>query len=403
MSTHHQRRITQRRITRIIARLNIGGPAIQAISLTRLMEERGFSTHLVRGAEGPDEGNMDHLARELGVSPTLIEQMRRDPGRDDLKALRRLIRILRRDRPDIVHTHAAKAGTLGRLATLIAFPFPSSRPVLVHTYHGHSLTGYFSGRTAEFYRRIERALGRFTDRLIAVSPEVRDELVALDVAPAEKFEVIPLGFDLAPFTNDERRKERRAALRAEWGVDPDAELVTLIARLVPIKRVDRFLRLARQLAGRPGIRFAIVGDGELHEKLHSSADARALERQLVWAGFRPDIPDVCFASDVVMLTSDNEGTPVSLIEAQAAAVPVVGTDVGGVRSAVQDGVSGLLAAVDDEAGLANAASQLLDDRARAERMGQAGRQHATSQFSIHRLVDDVDVLYSGLLHLGSED
>ncbi len=389
---------TERRITRIIARLNIGGPAIQAISLTRLMEEHGYVTHLVRGVEGPDEGTMDHLARELGVSPTLVEQMSRDPGRRDLAALNRLVRILRRDRPDIVHTHAAKAGTLGRVATLLAFPRRSSRPVLVHTYHGHSLTGYFSGRTAAFYRGVEQALARVTDRLVAVSPEVRDDLVRLGVAPVEKFEVIPLGFDLSPFVDDARRAERRAALRSEWGVPPDAELVTLIARLVPIKRVDRFLRVASKLADRPGIRFAIVGDGELNADLRNSVEAGSLGDRIVWAGFRLDIPDVCFASDVIMLTSDNEGTPVSLIEAQAAAVPVVGTDVGGVRSVVRSGVTGLLAGSTDEAGLASAASALLDDRARHQQFALAARRHTVERFAIQRLVLDHRALYERLLN-----
>src|SRR5579862_1890579 len=154
------------RVVRIIARLNIGGPSIQAITLTRLLEPLGYRTHLVRGREGPDEGNMDYLAAELGVHPTLVPTMTREPGTGDLRALWSLVQILRRDRPEIVHTHAAKAGTLGRLAALIAFPRRSKRPVLIHTFHGHSLTGYFSGRTAGFYRRVERVLARRTDMLV---------------------------------------------------------------------------------------------------------------------------------------------------------------------------------------------------------------------------------------------
>jgi glycosyltransferase involved in cell wall biosynthesis len=388
----------ERRITRIIARLNVGGPAIQAITLTRLLEGRGYRTRLVRGVEGPEEGNMDYLAEQLGVRPTLVAEMRRDPGPADLRALAQLVQILRRDQPHIVHTHAAKAGTLGRVATLLAFPRRTSRPVLVHTYHGHSLTGYFSGRTAEIYRRIEQFLARFTDRLVAVSAQVRDDLVGLGVAPPEKFEIVPLGFDLTRFTDDARRAERRAALRADWGVEQNAELVTLIARLVPIKRVDRFLRVARLLGSRPNIRFAIVGDGELHQALRTSPDAIALHDRIVWAGFRTDMPDVCFASDVVMLTSDNEGTPVSLIEAQAAAVPVVGTDVGGVRSAVLDNCTGFVVPPEDEDGLRRAVEHLLDRSVDARAMAIAGRNHTIEAFAMHRLVDDLDLLYSALLH-----
>ncbi len=172
------------RVVRIIARLNIGGPAIQAITLTQRLAELGYATTLVRGREEPDEGNMDHLADELGVQPVLVPRCGATPAWHDLAALVALIRIIRRERPQIVHTHAAKGGTLGRLAALIAFPRQARRPVLIHTFHGHSLTGYFSPRTAAVYRRIEHLLARFTDRLIAVSDEVRDELVAMRVAPA---------------------------------------------------------------------------------------------------------------------------------------------------------------------------------------------------------------------------
>lgn len=387
----------QIRIVRVIARLNIGGPAIQAISLTKLLEPFGYRTRLVRGREGVDEGSMDYLATELGVSPTLLGAMQRDPGKGDLEALVRLVRILRRDRPRIVHTHAAKAGTLGRAAALIAFPRRARRPVLVHTFHGHSLTGYFDSRTARVFRIIERLLARRTDALVAVSAEVRDDLVALGVAGSDRFTVIPLGFDLGRFIDDSERDRRRSALRAEWDVADHDEVVTLVARLVPIKRVDRFLRIARLLADRPRVRFVIVGDGELREQLTVSPDALALGDRLRWAGFRRDMPDVCFASDVIALTSDNEGTPVSLIEAQAAAVPVVGTDVGGVRSAVRDGATGILAPADDDAALAAAIARLLDEHELATRMAAAGRAHASATFSLQRLVQDVDSLYRSCL------
>jgi glycosyltransferase involved in cell wall biosynthesis len=384
------------RLVRIIARLNIGGPSIQAITLTRLLQPLGYETRLIRGREDPSEGNMDYLAHELGIVPTLISTMQRDPSPRDVVALSRLIRILRRDRPQIVHTHAAKGGTLGRVATLAAFPRRASRPVLVHTFHGHSLTGYFAGRTARFYRAVERWLAWRTDALVAVSAEVRDDLVRLNVAPPEKFVVLPLGFDLAPFLDDSHRAKRRASVRAEWGIGSGHELVTLVARLVPIKRVDRFLRVASLLSERPRIRFVVVGDGELRDQLIASREAQSLGDRLVWAGFRRDVPDVCFASDVVVLTSDNVGTPVSLIEAQAAGVPVVATDVGGVPSAVRDGDTGLLAPSDDEPRLASLIEWVLEDRALAARMGASGRAHASSSYAIARLVEDHDELYRRL-------
>jgi glycosyltransferase involved in cell wall biosynthesis len=327
----------------------------------------------------------------------LVPWLRRDPGWHDLPALVALIRILRSDRPQIVHTHAAKGGTLGRMAALLACRGDGRRAVLVHTYHGHSLSGYFSGSANAVYLRVERWLGRYTRVLIAVSDEVRDELVDLGVAPVEKFVVVPLGLDLARFTvaSDERERRRRA-LRAELGIPLDARVVTLIARLAPIKRVDRFLRVAHRLGDDPNVRFLIVGDGELRDRLSASADAHALGARLLWAGFRRDIPAVCFASDVVVLTSDNEGTPVSLIEAQAAGTPVVSTRVGGVASVVRDGLTGFVVDPSDERGLADAVSHVLADPGVAERAAAGGAESAQA-FSLDALVRGIDELYRGLL------
>jgi glycosyltransferase involved in cell wall biosynthesis len=388
------------RIVRVIARLNIGGPAIQAITLTQRLGERGYATTLVRGREEPDEGSMDDLADKLGVRPVLVPSLRRNPGLHDLQALAMLIGIIRRERPQIVHTHAAKGGTLGRLAALLAFPRKRDRPVVIHTYHGHSLNGYFSPRTTEIYRRIEQLLARFSDRLIAVSDEVRDELVAMRVAPQSKFEVVPLGFDLSPFTvMDPTREQQRLALRAELNIPSHARVVTLIARLVPIKRVDRFLRVATLLSDLPDVHFLIVGDGELRDSLRRSEDAVALGPRLVWAGFRRDMPSVCFASDVVVQTSDNEGTPVSLIEAQAAGVPVVSTRVGGTESTVAD--ARLLASAEDERALAGAVRSVLEDPQLASGSAATGRARALARFDIERLVSDIDAAYAASLGLGT--
>lgn len=387
------------RVVRVIARLNIGGPAIQAITLTNRLTPLGYRTVLVRGREGPDEGDMDYLAERLGVAPILAPSLARNPGWRDIPALVSLIRLIARERPDIVHTHAAKAGTLGRLAALIAGLGPGPRPTLVHTFHGHSLTGYFSPRTAAVYRQIERWLARQTDALIAVSDEVRDELVRLGVADEARFVVVPLGFDLTSFdVSDQERGRRRDRVRRELGIPADDQLVTLIARLVPIKRVDRFLRVALDLAAdRRGLHFLVVGDGQLRDQLQASPEATELDGRLRWAGFRRDIPDVCFASDAVVLTSDNEGTPVSLIEAQAAGTPVVGTRVGGVASVVREGGAGLIVDRHDERGMADAIARVLDDAGAAARAAAAGAEVARA-FSLEALVDRIDGLYRDLLH-----
>ena len=377
------------RVVRVIARLNIGGPAIQAITLTERLEPLGYETLLIRGSEATHEGSMDHLADELCVRPLRIPRMGRELGLGDIAAFLRLVRELRRFGPDIVHTHGAKAGTLGRLAALLS---GRARPrVVVHTFHGHSLTGYFSPRRAALFTRIERFLAKATTRLIAVSEEVRDDLVRLGVASAGHFEVIRLGLDLERFLVDEpERGDRGAAMRAALGVPPEARVVTLIARLVPIKRVDRFLALAARLAAElDDVWFLVVGDGELGDWLR----AQPQPERVVWAGFQRDVPAVCFASDVVVLTSDNEGTPVSLIEAQAAGVPVVSTRVGGAASVVAPGSGALVADADDVAGFAR------EVRARLESGTDDGeaRAHVVQAFSLDRLVFDVDNLYRRLL------
>jgi glycosyltransferase involved in cell wall biosynthesis len=318
-------------------------------------------------------------------------------GWRDVIALGRMVRLLRREQPDLIHTHAAKAGTLGRAAALVAFPF-GRRPALVHTFHGHSLTGYFSSRRNAVFLRVERWLARRTDRLIAVSAEVRDELMEMGIGPPERFKVVEDGFDLSRFqVQGAERERRRAALRAELGIPEGARVVTLVARLVPIKRVDRFLRIARHLDDLPGVVFLVVGDGELRDELHDSAEARALGDRLVWAGMRRDIPEVCFASDVVVLTSDNEGTPVSLIEAEAAGVPVVGTRVGGMASVVLEGETGRLAGREDEKGLARCVREVLDDPAGSETMGARGQDHAAESFGLDRLTAGIDRLYQEAL------
>ena len=381
------------RVARIIGRLNIGGPAVQALLLSTLLPRRGIETALIRGVEGPDEGNMDHLAAELGVAPIRLGWMRRDVGWRDLVALAALRRAVVHLRPNVVHTEAAKAGALGRVAALL---IPRARrPVLVHTFHGHSLEGYFSPRRARFFLAVERFLARRTDLLIAVSPEVKGDLVRLGVAPAEKITVVPLGLDLRAFTvGDPERLARRHRKRADWDVGDGISVVTLVARLVPIKRVDRFLSMAATLASEHAdMRFVVAGDGELRDQLVSSPAARALGERLIWTGFQRDMPDVCFASDVVVLTSDNEGTPVSLIEAQAASVPVVGTRVGGTASALVDGISGFLVEPDDVDGLAAAVIEAL---ARPLEIGRAGQTYVLERFGAERLAGDLEQIYRRL-------
>jgi glycosyltransferase involved in cell wall biosynthesis len=384
------------RVVRVIARLNVGGPSIQAITLSRFLEDRGYETRLLRGREGPREGTMDALAEELGVRPVRVPRMKREIGVGDILALAFLVREIRSSSPDILHTHASKAGALGRTAALLA---GRKRPlVIVHTFHGHVLTGYFSRRVSAVFTAVERILARISTALIAVSDEVREDLVRLGIAPLDRIVVVPECYDLSRFdVPRDEREARRKALRAAIGIPEDASVVTLVGRVEPIKRVDRFLRIAERIGDVKTAHFLIVGDGELRARLERSPEARRLGDRLTWAGLRSDMPDVYFATDVLAVTSDNEGTAASAIEAHAAGLPVVSTRVGGMSTVVLDGETGALVERQDEAAFAAMVKQLLANEALAKRLGDRGAEHARRTFSLDRLLNELDELYRRLL------
>jgi glycosyltransferase involved in cell wall biosynthesis len=387
------------RVLRSIARLNVGGPAIQVVNLTRRLVPLGYQTVLLRGQEAAQEGTMDHLADALEVRPVRVPGFQRGIGAHDLRALRSMIGYLRHFRPDVLHTHTAKAGALGRLAVILS---PWWRPrVVVHTFHGHVLKGEFSPRVSRAVALVEKILALPATRLIAVSKEIKDDLVEFGVARPEKIEVVNLGFDLTRFTTrDGEREAVRRRVRDRLGIPHDARVVTVIARVVKVKRIDRFIEMARELADLGDVWFLVAGDGDRRKELEASPAAQELGERLVWAGFEREISDVCFASDVVVLTSDNEGTPVCLIEAQAAAVPVVTTLVGGVETVVRDGVTGRVVSR-DHTELARATRELLERPEERMQMGRAGREHVSAHFTVDRLVSDIDALYRRLLAAGN--
>jgi glycosyltransferase involved in cell wall biosynthesis len=301
-----------------------------------------------------------------------------------------LVRLMRTLRPHVVHTHTAKAGTLGRLAARVA-----RVPVVVHTYHGHVFHGYFSPGRTRIFLAIERALARGTDCLLAVSETVRRELLELRVGTPDRFRVMPLGLDLDPFV---RADAVRGQLRAELGLAPEVPVVAIVARLVPIKAHEVFLRAARLVREAvPASRFLVVGDGERRVALEALAAELGLGDSVRFLGWRRDLDRIYADASVVALTSRNEGSPVSLIEAMAAACPVVATRVGGVPDLVEEGVTGCLAPPDDPGALAIPLIALLGDAGRRQALGAAARARVLPAFSAQRLVDDVDRLYRELL------
>ena len=381
------------RIVRVIARLNMGGPAHHVGVLGSRLDSDRYETLLLHGDVGAGEDSLEDVVRARGAALARVPGLRPElRPHDDARALASLVRALRRLRPDIVETHTAKAGMLGRLAAVMA---GGPRPKIVHTYHGHVLEGYFGPVMTATYRELERRLATVSDALVGVSSATVNDLVRLGIAPREKFHVIPVGLDLEPFL--EADSAAGAAFRREAGVRDGELLVTFVGRLAAIKRGDVLMRAfagARALGA--NVRLAVVGDGEIRPGLERLASRLGIRDHVYFAGYRSDMVLIAAASDIAVLSSDNEGTPVSLIEAAACGTPAVATRVGGVPDVVAEG-AGILAPVGDHDGLAAGIATLAHDPARREAMGEKARQHVRSRFSAIRLVHDVEALYHELL------
>ncbi len=395
----------QTKIVRVIARLNVGGPSIHAVLLTQGLNDDRWASVLVTGTVGKLEGDMGYFADAQGVTPLVVPELGREISWfDDLTALRKLVGIFRRERPCIVHTHTAKAGTLGRLAALLA-----GVPIRIHTFHGHVFHGYFSPIKTALFLWIERCLAVVTTKIVAISAAQRDQLSGtFRIAPREKFSVIPLGLDLAPFLAIDRIQEPDG--RRE---DSRPFHIGFVGRLVPIKRpalaVDAFRRLVEIRKGHVSPVLLFVGNGELREAVEDAAVRSGIRAHVRFIGWERDLGRVYEKLDVLLLTSENEGTPVALIEAMAAGVPFVATRVGGLPDLMagreqvvrRDGGrtvfsvwdNGILVAPGDVDGAAAGMEYLLSDALLRRRMGDAGRAFVTARFSKERLVRDVATLY----------
>lgn len=386
------------KIIRIIARLNIGGPAIHVVNLNSSLNPAYFEQLLVTGKENPGEGSMLDYALSRGVRPIVIPEIvgQASIKPRDVKALVKLYRLIRHERPHIVHTHTAKAGFLGRLAARLA-----GVPVVVHTYHGHVLHGYYGPLKTWLLRRMEQALAHLTDRIVAVSEQIKRDLVAYGVAPPEKIAVIPLGFDLSPFV---RAQSHRGEFRRELGLNGSVRLVGIVGRIFPIKNHRLFLEAAAQVAAQePATHFVIVGDGLLRAEMEHYARALGIADRVIFTGWRRDLPRIYADLDVLVVSSDNEGTPVSAIEAMASGCPVVATRVGGLPDLITEGETGYLVPPRDAEKLALAIIEVLQSPEKARLMGGKARDFAHSRFNLQRLIMDMEMLYSNLLQQKNVD
>ncbi|MBB2911636.1 glycosyltransferase involved in cell wall biosynthesis [Streptosporangium becharense] len=371
------------RVMEIIARMNVGGPATQVLGLREGLNPEEFDHRLYTGYV--DDGEGDHL--RLHEAETRVHRV---PGLgrsirlgDDYHALFWLIRAMRAFRPHIVHTRTAKAGALGRVAARLS----GVGAARVHVFHGHLLHGYFSPAKRGLYVRSERLLASMSDRLVTVGSQVRDELLQAGIGRPPQYVVIPPGVRLGPIPT---RQEARATL----GLPQDAPVVAYVGRLTRVKRPDRFLTVAGSVIRQvPGCRFVVCGRGELEQQVQRDIEGARDSFHLV--GWRKDVETVYAAADMVLLTSDNEGTPLTLIEAGMAGTPVVATRVGSVAEVVRDGQTGLLAAP-DPGELAMHVIRMLSEPDLARRMGTLARDWTTHAFGVERLVSDTEHLYRSL-------
>lgn len=388
-------------IARVIARLNVGGPAIQAILMTVSFLTKGYRALLITGEVAPGEASMEYLASEHHVTPIKLNRLSRNvSAASDINSLWQLLRLFWRERPVVVHTHTAKAGTLGRIAAIL-----TRVPVLVHTFHGHVFNGYFSPSVTRVFLAIERLLARRTDCIIAVSESQRRDLVEVyRIARPQKVVTIPLGFDLERFLTV---NGHNGSFRTSLGCPADAPLICWIGRLTAIKAPDLFLNAAALvLAVYGAARFVLVGDGELRPACETHILQAGLKNTITLTGWKRELASVYSDLDLLLLTSINEGTPLVLLEAMASGRAFIATDVGGVRD-LMTGVghkennwerfdNGILVPRDAQT-IAHATTFLLDHPELRRRMGNAGREFVRTRCPHERLASELEQLYLRLL------
>jgi len=372
------------RVMRIIARMNVGGPAVQVSGLMRGLNSKEFDHRLYTGFCGVDEADyLDSVATDIKATRVKGLGRRLSLG-GDIKAFLSLVKAIREFKPQIIHTHTAKAGFLGRIASIVSF----RRSIRVHTFHGHLLHGYFGSLKRLLVLVAEKSLAIFTQQLLAVGDKVRQDLLAVGIGKKEKFSLMPPGLEIG-------KLPPKIESQDFFGLNNERLQCGFIGRVTKIKRPDRFLDVVSEIKQR-GVKldFFIAGDGELLESCRKRIVEQNLSVKVL--GWQSNIDKVLSAADIVVLTSDNEGTPLSLIQAGMAKLPVVSTNVGSVPEVVLDNATGLITSLDVQE-IADALEKLVSDKALRAQLGIAAQEFTLANFSVQRLVRDHEVLYKKLL------
>ena len=376
------------RVLQIITRLNISGPSMYAVLLTEKLGAPDYDSHLIYGIGEPGEGDMTYFAEARGVQTTHLPELGRALNpMHDLAALLKLHRLIRDLKPDVVHTHTSKAGFLGRLAAWWA-----GTPIIIHTYHGHVFEGHFSWLVTQIFIQMERLAARPSDTLIALTDGLRRELAdEYHIARKGRFTVLPLGLDLSGYTSTPRKA---GTFRAAWDIPAGIPLIGIVGRLAPVKNHALFLEAAARVKVQlPAAHFAIIGDGEVRPEIESQVDALGLRESVTFTGWQSDLAPIYSDLDALVISSTNEGTPGSVIEALASGCPVVATEVGGVADLLDHGQLGRLVPPGDPEALANAITDTLLNPPD----GDEARRVMLDRYGIDRLITDLDGLYRGLL------
>ncbi|MFH1953706.1 MAG: glycosyltransferase [Pseudomonadota bacterium] len=405
------------KILRIITRLNIGGPAIHVSLLTKGLDPARFESVLISGSVSDLEGDMNYVATKLGLKPVILPSLTREISLPrDIRTLFRLLKIFAEEKPDIVHTHTAKAGTLGRIAVLIHNRLRNKRVLIIHTFHGHVLHGYFSRLKSQMFIWAERLQAKATDAIIVISGSQKNELSrTYRIAPVEKFRTVRLGFDLQPFYST---KNLKGQFRKRVGVNSETVLIGIVGRLVAIKNHEMFLNAAKIfIEENPDIqvKFVVIGNGELRQELISYSAAHGLSDYVIFCGWIRDLPQVYADLGILVLTSINEGTPVSIIEAMASSVPVISTDAGGVRDLLgpprskfdSDGFEvcqrGIMCRQEDANGLAKGIGFILNNARVRQEISKTACNFVTKSYSKERLFREIESIYLSLIKDPSYD
>ncbi|MDZ7724831.1 MAG: glycosyltransferase [candidate division KSB1 bacterium] len=374
------------KIIRIQSRICIGGPALHTEILSRHLSNERYQTLLISGAIDSNESSKIKDFKQKGIPVCVIPEMKRVSNPiDDIMAIYKCFKIIRKKKPNIVHTHTAKAGTVGRLAAWLA-----GVPLIYHTFHGHTFHSYFSKPVTAVFLLIERVLARLSTAVIAISPSQLDELVnRYHIAPKQHFRMIRLGLELEPFKN----LKRRNSLKKRLGLDPDSCLLGIVGRLVPIKNIEMALKVTSQLESR--YHLCVIGDGPERNTLEIRSKELGLENRVHFMGWIEDITGIYAEIDALLLTSNNEGTPVAVIEAMAASIPVIATEVGGVPDLVKHEFNGYLCASQDVVSMSGFVRDVCQDRSHTLQICENARRFVSQYYAAHRLPERYRAFVSG--------